>query len=197
MPFLDGITLDCVGCWLELELELELELLELLGGGRQGGTISVVTLLLAGSTSWSCAVEPVVEAFAPPGVTRIVLGGGGAIVTLLLLLELLELELLLLEPGEPHASMATVWVRVLFGISISFEPGGIVVLPDCDTTAASEHDVTAITSGLCCWGMTTVLVPGAIRAIETGSLELLEEPPPLPPHAASPATVAQIARNVR
>jgi hypothetical protein len=127
----------------------------------------VVTLLLAGSTSWSWAVAPVVALLlAPPGVTRIVLAGGGAIVGALL--ELLELELLL-EPGDPQASIATVWVRVLFGITISFDPGGIVVLPDWPTTAASEHEVTAIVSGLCCLGITTVRVPGAVRAAVTGS----------------------------
>jgi hypothetical protein len=51
--FADGITFVWLGPGLELlellelllELELELE------GGRHGGTISVVTLLLAGSTS--------------------------------------------------------------------------------------------------------------------------------------------------
>ena len=53
--FLDGITLVWVGAALEL-LELLEELLELLellelDGGKHGGTISVVTLLLAGSTS--------------------------------------------------------------------------------------------------------------------------------------------------
>jgi len=52
VPFLEGITFDWLGAALELELELELELLELEpAGGRHGGTISVVTLLLAGSTS--------------------------------------------------------------------------------------------------------------------------------------------------
>jgi hypothetical protein len=55
--FLEGITF----AWLGPELELLLELLELLelelellpdpGGGKHGGTIKVVTLLLAGSTS--------------------------------------------------------------------------------------------------------------------------------------------------
>ena len=169
MPFFDGITLDWLGAGPELELELELELDELLepAGGRHGGTISVVTLLLAGRTNWSWAVAPVVALLlAPPGVMRIVLGGGGAIVGALL--ELLELELLL-EPGDPHASMATVWVSVLLGMTIRFDPGGIWLLPDWDTTAASEHEVTAIVSGLCCLGITTDLTPGAIRAAVTGS----------------------------
>lgn len=114
VAFLDGITFDwLVGPEAELELEellleeLELEL-ELGGGGRHGGTISVVTLLLAGSTSWFCGVAPAVEAVVePPGVIRMVLAGGGAIAWLLLL-ELLELDELLLEPGEPHGSIATV-----------------------------------------------------------------------------------------
>jgi hypothetical protein len=55
VAFLDGITASelVVEELDELdELELLLELLEeLIGGGRHGGTISVTTLLLAGSTS--------------------------------------------------------------------------------------------------------------------------------------------------
>lgn len=58
---------------------------------------------------------------------------------------------------------------MLFGITISFDPGGIVLPPDCETTAASEHEVTAIVSGLCCLGITTVLTPGAMSAAATGS----------------------------
>jgi hypothetical protein len=103
---------------------------------------------------------------APPGVIRIVLAGGGEIVGLLL--ELLELELLL-ELAVPHASIATVWVSVLLGITIMFEPGGTVLLPDWDTTAASEQEVTAIVNGLCCLGITTVLTPGLVSAAVTGS----------------------------
>jgi hypothetical protein len=133
-----------------------------------GGTIRVVTLLLAGSTSWSCGCAPGGGVPpAPPGVIRIVLAGGGAIVALLL--ELLELELLELElDGEPHGSMATVCVSVLLGITISFEPGGMVLEPDC-TAEASEQEVTAIVSGLCWWGITTVRTPGLISAAATGS----------------------------
>jgi hypothetical protein len=62
--FFDGITFDCVGVPVpELELEeLELDELELEepepGGGRHGGTISVVTLEFAGSTSWFCGCAP-------------------------------------------------------------------------------------------------------------------------------------------
>ena len=61
--FADGTTVDCVGPELEL-LELELlELLELLlllelDDGRHGGTMSVTTLLLAGSTSSFCGAAP-------------------------------------------------------------------------------------------------------------------------------------------
>lgn len=200
VAFFDGIT----DSWLVLELaELELlELLELLdelllelgGGGRQGGTISVTTLLLAGSTSWSCGCAPAAEApEAPPGVTRMVLAGGGAIVALLL--ELLELELLELElDGDPHGSTATVCVSVLRGITISLEPGGMLLLPDC-TTAASEHEVTAIVSGLCCWGMTTVRTPGLCRAAATGSwLELLLELPPLLPQPVIATTAMHVTK---
>ena len=58
---------------------------------------------------------------------------------------------------------------MLLGITIMFDPGGIVLLPDWDTTAASEQEVTAIVSGLCCLGMTTVLTPGLVNAAVTGS----------------------------
>lgn len=48
----EGTTVDCVGPELELLELLELLLLLLeLADGRQGGTISVATLLLAGRTS--------------------------------------------------------------------------------------------------------------------------------------------------
>jgi hypothetical protein len=97
-------------------------------------------------------------------VIRIVLAGGGATVVL----ELLELELELELIGEPHGSIATVCVIVLLGITISFDPGGIWLEPDC-TTGASEHEVTAIVSGLCCCGMTTVRTPGLMSAAPTGS----------------------------
>ena len=107
-------------------------------------------------------------------MTRIVLGGGGAIVALELeleeLLDELEEELLdELEAGEPQGSIATVWVSVLLGITITFDPGGTLLLPDWETTAASEHEVMASVSGLCCLGMMTVLTPGACRAAPTGS----------------------------
>jgi len=79
-----------------------------------------------------------------------------------------------------------------------FEPGGIVLLPDCDTTAASEHEVTAMVSGSCCLGMITLLTPGLVSAAVTGSaLELEEEPPPLLPQAARPAAVPHTANAIR
>jgi hypothetical protein len=64
VAFLDGITAsELVVEELDELDELLEELLELLeelgGGGKHGGTISVVTLLLAGSTSWSCGAAPV------------------------------------------------------------------------------------------------------------------------------------------
>lgn len=126
-----------------------------------------------------------------------VLAGGGAIVGALEL-ELLLLELLL-DDGEPHASIATVCVSVLFGITIMFEPGGMVLVPDCATTAASEHEVTAMVSGVCCLGITTVLTPGLDRAMLTGSELELDEPPPLLPQAANanPDAVAPIIKAVR
>ena len=111
------------------------------------------------------------------------------------LLELLELELLD-PPGEPQGSTATVCVNVLLGMTSRLEPGGMLLLPDCGTTAASEHDVTAIVKGLCCLGITIVLTPGLISAAVTGSwLELEDPPPPLLPHAARPS--ADAAQTIR
>src|SRR5436305_7967496 len=117
-----------------------------------------------------------------------VLAGGGAIASLLELLEELE-------PGDPHGSIATVCVSVLFGITSRFDPGGIVVLPDSVVCAASEQDVTAIVRGVCCLGMTTVRTPGLISAVVTGSMLELDEPPPLPPHAVrAAADAAQVIK---
>jgi hypothetical protein len=160
--FAEGITVDCVGPELELLELLELLLLLLLlelADGRQGGTISVTTLLLAGRTSSFCGVAPAAEALAlPPGVTKIVLAGGGATAWLELELELL---LLLLElEGDPHGSIATVWVTALRGITITLDPGGTVLVADSPVTAASEQGGIAIVSGLCCLGITTDLTPG-------------------------------------
>jgi hypothetical protein len=118
-------------------------------------------------------------------VINSVLAGGGATAALLLLE--LELELLLeLELDVPHGSMATVCVRALVGIVITFEPGGILLDPDW-TVAASEHEVTASVNGLCCLGMTTVLTPGVCSALATGfTLELEPLLPLLPqPESAS------------
>jgi hypothetical protein len=156
----EGITVDCVGPELELLELLELLLLLLLelADGRQGGTISVATLLLAGSTSSFCGVAPAAEALAlPPGVTRIVLAGGGATAWAELELELL---LLLELEGDPHGSIATVWVTALRGITITLDPGGMVLVADSPVTAASEQGGIAIVSGLCCLGITTDLTPG-------------------------------------
>ncbi len=159
--FADGITVDCVGPELELLELLELLLLLLLllelADGRHGGTISVVTLLFAGRTSSFCGVAPAAAALPlPPGVIKIVLAGGGATawLELELLLLLLELE------GDPQGSMATVWVTALRGITIMFEPGGMVLAADWPVTAASEQGGIASVSGVCCLGITTALTPG-------------------------------------
>jgi hypothetical protein len=128
-------------------------------------------------------------------VIKSVLAGGGAIAALLLLD---ELELLLELCGDPHGSTATVWVSVLLGIVISLEPGGIRVLPDSATTAASEQGGTAIVSALCCLGMTIVLTPGLWSAAETGSvLDELEELPQADSTAVTAArmTAAGITRD--
>ena len=109
--FADGTTVDCVGPELELLELLELLLLLLLlllelDDGRQGGTISVVTPLLAGRTSSFCGVAPAPVALPlPPGVIKSVLAGGGATASLELELELL---LLLELEDDPQGSIATV-----------------------------------------------------------------------------------------
>jgi hypothetical protein len=151
-----------------------------------------VTLLLAGSTSSFCGVAPAALALAlPPGVTRIVLAGGGA--TAWLELELLLLLLLLLElDGDPQGSMATVWVTALRGITITLEPGGTVLVADSPVTAASEQGGIAIVSGLCCLGTTTDLTPGFWRAAATGSVLELDE---LLPQAASAPIAPALAKD--
>jgi hypothetical protein len=188
--FADGITVDCVGPELELLELLELLLLLLLEleDGRHGGTISVATLLLAGRTSSFCGVPPAAAALElPPGVTRIVLAGGGATASLEL-----ELLLLLLELEEdPHGSIATVWVTALRGITITLEPGGTVLVADSPVTAASEQGGIASVSGLCCLGITTALTPGFCRAAATGSWLELDE---LLPQAASAPMAAALAK---
>jgi hypothetical protein len=160
-----------------------------------GGTIRIDTLLFAGTTSvfwgvWpelACAAEP------PPGVRRIVLEGGGPggaepELLLLELLELLELD------GGIHGWIATVWVNVSGGITISFEPGGTAAVPDC-TTSASEQGGTAIVSDAFCLGIWTVRMPGFMSAVDTASeLELEELLLLLPPQALRPTlTLASAA----
>ena len=84
---------------MPLELLPPLDPPELDDDNVHGGTISSVTLLLAGRTSSFCGLDPpelleelldeLCAASAPPGVSRTVLEGGGVDE-----LELLELELL-------------------------------------------------------------------------------------------------------
>jgi hypothetical protein len=101
--------------WLEEELDDDEELEELeeledeLAGVMHGGTISVSTLELAGTTSWFDGCAPEADwACAPPGVTRTVLEAGGETAPLEeLLLELLDEELL---AGGWHGWTATVCV---------------------------------------------------------------------------------------
>lgn len=135
-----------------------------------GGTITVVTLLLLGSTSWlpcvvllcelCCALPPV------PGVTRIVPGGGGVVVPPDELDELLEdeLELELCWVGDcVQGCTATASVSEPLGITIWFEPGGILVLPGC-AACASEHDGMTSVRSLRCFGIRTVRTPGVWSA---------------------------------
>jgi hypothetical protein len=156
----------------------------------QGGTISVVTLLLAGTTSWFSGVDPELACWAepPPGVSSTVLAGGGE--------PLLLLELLLLELDDPLEDMqgwiATVSVREPGGMTISLDPGGTVVLPDC-ATSDSEHGGTAMVSADFCLGTWTVRMPGSMSAVETASELELELLLLLLPHADSPRLKAAIA----
>jgi hypothetical protein len=108
--------------------------------------MSVVIPLLLGRTVWFCGVELPLDpplppldppedddaawAFTPPGVSRIVLEGGGW------LDPLLDPPLDPLEEdcsGGGHGCTATVWVSVPCGTTTRFEPGGIFALPDCAT----------------------------------------------------------------
>jgi hypothetical protein len=167
-----------------------------------GGTISVVTLLLLGSTSWLGVEEPPLEdelpcvpelccaVPAPPGVSRIVLDGGDGAV----LPELDE------PPPEPHGCTATVSVWAFFGTTTVFEPGGGFVLPGWSVWAWSQVGITISRSWR--WrGITTSRSPGVWSAVETGSPdELLDEELLLPPHAASPSasvTAAPAEANPR
>jgi hypothetical protein len=151
--FFEGTTV----LWVPVELLL-LELLELeelleLDETVHGGTISVVTRLLVGSTSWFCGVGPPLCWAPPPGVMRTVLAGGGPADELLLLL------LLLLDPPcGMHGWTATVSVTERVGIRIWFEPGG--AFPPDGVTCASEQGGTTMVSGVCCLGITTVRTPG-------------------------------------
>jgi hypothetical protein len=186
-----------------LEPPLELEAIV------HGGTITVVTPLLLGSTSWFCGCEPpelppleppdeppeddeLAWAFTSPGVSRIVLEGGGW-------LELDEeppLDPPLEPPLDPpleddelccmHGCTATVCVSVPCGTMIWFDPGGIFELPDC-ATVASEHGGTAMVRSPCCLGITTVRTPGVWSAIVTGSICELDD---LLPHALTPSAIA-------
>src|SRR5919198_5392777 len=91
--------------------------------------------------------------------------------------------------------MATVWSRALSGTMIWFEPGGVLVV-FC-LSWAWLHGGTTMVSGACCFGMTTVRVPGACRAVVTGSIgwaaDFFEPPQPL----AVAAIDATAARNQR
>ncbi len=198
-PFGDGIS----AVWLPplellLLLLLLLELLEL--DSVHGGTISVVMLLFDGTTSWFWGVCPELACAAgpPPGVTRIVLDGGGEGGGALLLLELLELLELDELIGAMHGWIATVSVNEPGGITISLEPGGTTPPPDC-TTVASEQGGTAILSAVFCLGTWTVRIPGSINAVDTASeLDelLLLLPPRLQPlsprEAAAMAPIAHL-----
>jgi hypothetical protein len=186
--------------WLVTELdedELDEEELELeeLAGVMHGGTISVSTLELAGTTSWFEGLEPEADwACAPPGVTRTVLDAGGETAPLELLDELL-LELLELDAGGWHGWTATVWVTWPGGIVTVFEPVGGLVAP-CWAAAASEHGGTATVSGPFRGEICTVRTPGFWSAVDTGSEddddELDEDDEELPPQATRPVAIAAV-----
>jgi hypothetical protein len=184
----DGIT---VPCWLGDELPPDEPDDD--DETVQGGTIRVVTLLFAGTTSWFCCPElppleppldPPLELLAldaPPGVSRTVLDGGGV---------LDELEPPLEPPLEPellwHGWIAMVSVSELGGIVTSFEPGGDLVLPDC-ATCASEHGGTTMVSAVCCLATSTSRTPGFCNAVETASVLELDE---LDPQPDAPTAIA-------
>jgi hypothetical protein len=104
----------------------------------QGGTISVVMLLLLGSTSWFGCDDPLLDdellcdpelccdVPAPPGVKRMVLDGGAGGV--------------LPEPEDPpppdwQGCTAIVSVWAPFGTTTVFDPGGGFVAPGFRTCA--------------------------------------------------------------
>jgi hypothetical protein len=104
----------------------------------QGGTISVVMLLLLGSTSWFGCDDPLLddellcdpelccEVPAPPGVSRIVLDGGAGGV--------------LPEPEDPPPPDWQGWTAIVsvwapFGTTTVFDPGGGFVAPGFRTCA--------------------------------------------------------------
>jgi hypothetical protein len=180
----------------------------------QGGTMIVVTPLLLGSTSWFVGwplddppdeppelppLDPPEDdeldcAFTPPGVSRIVLDGGGWLLPL-------DEEPPLDPPeddeldcsGGGHACTAIVCVRVPCGTTTWFDPGGIFELPDC-VTAASEHGGTAIVRSACCLGITTVRTPGLWSAVETASCCFLL-PQAVAPSASAVSATAPNARK--
>jgi hypothetical protein len=185
--------------WLVEELledeELdELELDDEEAGVMHGGTISVRTLELAGTTSWFDGFAPEADcACAPPGVTSTVLEAGGETAPLEEELDELELEEEL-EAGGWHGWTATVWVTLPGGIVTVFEPVGGFDAP-CWAAAASAHGGTATVSGPLRGEICTVRTPGFIRAVDTGSEEdddELDDEDELPPQAASPVTITAL-----
>jgi hypothetical protein len=156
--------------------------------------MSVVTLLLFGSTSWLGCDDPLLldedellwepelccELPAPPGVSRIVLDGGAGGV---------EPEPDEAPPPAWHGCTATVSVCAFFGTTITFEPGGGLVVPVVAARAWSQVGMTIVRSPR--WrGITTWRTPGVCSAVETGSPDELLEELLLPPHALSPRASA-------
>src|SRR3954466_9071350 len=129
--------------------------------------MTVRTSLLLGSTTWLGCEPPLdeldepLELWTPPGVTRIVLAGGGGGV------EVPPLELppeLLLPPLEAwpdglHGWTARFWVSAPDRTTIWLEPGGIAVLPCAVVDCACEHGGMATVRACFCLGMTTMRIP--------------------------------------
>src|SRR4051794_750314 len=121
-----------------------------------------------------------------------VLLGGGATLPL----DPPELEPVLAPPCW-HAWTATASVSDPFGMIISFEPGGALVVPDC-TVCASEHGGTTIVRSCFCFGTRTTRTPGDESAAPTGSVDALDEPPLLLPQAVRlMATAARAPPPIR
>lgn len=180
-------------------------------------------LLFSGTTSWFCWVWVCcwLCGAVPPGVMRIVLTAWGVEPPLEPLDDPLEPPLEEDPPELPPAELddccdwhgwtATVCASAPFGTTILLEPGGMVAVdvalptppfgwpPLCGLEPWRGHGGTMTVMSLRCFASRTVRTPGVCSAIETGSVEPVEEELlllELLPQAASAATAAVSAATV-